>query len=328
MDDKKQFIYDKCDNCGTIGHDYKQCNVPITSWGIILVKIIKDIDDSIKIGDKTNIDVSDKTEGIYINDTTYLKTICNKMNTIKFLLIRRKYSLGYTEFIRGNYKKDNIDGIIFLFQQMTPIEIKNINESTFDELWDDFWTPENKKKNHIKKKYFESKENFESLKNKKDVELSLEFYTKNVKSLYDIPEWGFPKGRKMKGETDMDCAIREFGEETNFKINDIKIMSNVKPIIENIVGTNGVSYRHIYFLAENITDIYPEIGINNANEIGDIGFFTYDESMTILREYHVEKKNITKNIYLYLLESLSNNNDVEEIKQTKDKDWVVESDDF
>ena len=324
-DNKKQFIYDKCDNCGNCGHDYKQCNVPITSWGIVLVKIIKN---SIKEQNhKINIDIFDKNEGIYINCKDSLKTICDNMNTIKFLLIRRKYSLGYIEFIRGNYKKDNIDGIIFLFQQMTPIEIKKISESSFDELWDEFWTADNKKKNHIKKKYYESKELFDALKYKKDVELALDFYTKNVKSLYGAPEWGFPKGRKLKGEGDLECAIREFCEETNFKQTDIKIMSNIKPIIENIVGTNGISYRHIYFLAEDISNIEPEIGINNSNEIGDIGYFSYEESMTILREYHVEKKNITKNVYLYLLESIIGNKD-EITKKINDKEWIVESDEF
>jgi 8-oxo-dGTP pyrophosphatase MutT (NUDIX family) len=324
MDDKKN-IYDKCDNCGTIGHDYKQCNVPITSWGIILLKIIKNSNIDFK-NNEINVNIFDNKDGIYINNTACLKNICNKMDRINFLLIRRKYSLGYTEFIRGNYKKDNIDGIIFLFQQMTPHEIKQISKSTFDELWDEFWTIENKRKSHIKKKYIESKENFDCLKNKKDVELSLDFYTTNVKPFYDLPEWGFPKGRKLKGETDLDCAIREFSEETNFKSEDIRIMSNVKPIIENIIGTNGISYRHIYFLAENMTNIKPEIGKNSSNEIGDIGFFSYEETINILREYHVEKKKITKNIYLYILESLITSDD--SIIESKDKDWIVESDEF
>lgn len=321
---KKNFIIDKCDNCGNMGHDYKQCMVPITSWGIILVKINNQ--------NNENLGAKRTSNGIYIENNDSLKKISEKMNLIKFLLVRRKYSLGYTEFIRGNYKKDNIDGIIFLFQQMTPNEITKIQNSSFDELWDDFWTVENKKKSHVKKKYYESKENFECLKNKKNVELSLNFYIKNVKPIYKLPEWGYPKGRKMKGESDLNCAVREFCEETGYCESDIKIMSNVKPIIENIIGTNGISYRHVYYLAEDISNKELKIDINidnniSSNEIGDIGFFTYEECMLILREYHVEKKNITKNIYLYLLESLINNSN-QECEDNDKKEWMVKNDIF
>ena len=40
--DKKKYKDIKlmiCINCGNIGHDYKHCNEPITSWGIVLVKL-------------------------------------------------------------------------------------------------------------------------------------------------------------------------------------------------------------------------------------------------------------------------------------------------
>ncbi len=34
------------------------------------------------------------------------------------------------------------------------------------------------------------------------------------------PEWGFPKGRRNNQETDLDCALREFKEETEYLQND------------------------------------------------------------------------------------------------------------
>ena len=52
-----------CNNCGKQGHTYQQCRKPITSIGIILYRI-------------------------------------NNKNT-EYLLIRRKDSLGYVDFIRG-----------------------------------------------------------------------------------------------------------------------------------------------------------------------------------------------------------------------------------
>ena len=68
------------------------------------------------------IDVS----GIKCDTLENIRTFCKYKNSIKFLMIRRKNTLGYIEFIRGRYNIDNIDGIIFLFRQMTPLEIKKI----------------------------------------------------------------------------------------------------------------------------------------------------------------------------------------------------------
>ena len=35
------------------------------------------------------------------------------------------------------------------------------------------------------------------------------------------PEWGIPKGRRHFKESDVDCSIREFSEETLINPNDI-----------------------------------------------------------------------------------------------------------
>lgn len=322
ISNNKKKLY--CSNCCNIGHNYNQCNEPITSWGIILVNIIQN-DNNKNDNNMNTIDVDLKHfNGIMLNNINDLKEACNYMNLIQFLLVRRKHSLGYSEFIRGHYINDNIDGIIYLFQQMTPDEIKNIKDKDFDYLWNNFWTGDTRKIMFNKKEYIESKEKFECLKNKIGVELPLLFYIKNVKSFYTYPEWGFPKGRKLRGESDMDCAVREFCEETGFENTDIKIITSVKHIIENIIGTNGVSYRHIYYLAENLSNKNPVINEKNNNEIGEIGFFKYDDAIQMFREYHIEKKNIIKNVFIYYINSFINkyNNQNNEIY------WKIENDGF
>lgn len=317
-DNKKTKIY-ACSNCGLMGHNYNKCKEPVTSWGIILIKLLNNTD--IKKNSATDITKFNNDTGIVIDNINCLELMCNYMESVRFLLIRRKHSLGYIEFIRGRYMKDNINGIIYLFQQMTPDEINKIENSSFDELWEEFWAGDSKKQSMNKKEFFESKEKFNSLKNTQDVELGLDFYIKNVKPFYVDPEWGFPKGRKMRGESDLECAIREFCEETGYNDTDIKIVTNVKPIIENIIGTNGISYRHIYYIAEEISNKMPSI-IGN-NEVGKIGFFTYDDAIRLFREYHIEKKNITKNIFMYYVESLLNNS-----KKKSDNLWPDNDDIF
>ena len=193
---------------------------------------------------------------------------------------------------------------------MTPDEITIIETQSFDEMWNNFCPDtditDSKKQFYKNKEYTDSKEKYNALKYKIDVELGLDFYVKNVKPFYNTPEWSYPKGRKNKGETDMDCAIREFCEETNYNVSDIKLFPNVKPFIENITGTNGVNYRHIYYLAKDISNNVPIIDERNCSEIGDIGYFTYEETIQMFRKYHIEKKSIARNAFLYYLDTLLN----------------------
>ena len=336
LDKKKDIKLHACKNCGMSGHDYSSCNEPITSWGIILVKILGDDMNKINENNKTSLEKYSLYEGIKITNIEQLSIISEYMKTIQFLLVRRKHSLGYMEFVRGKYVKDNIDGITYLFQQMTPTEINKLKTMDFEEIWNEMWGGDIKKISLNKKEYVESKHKFDCLKNNVDVELGLSFYVNNVRPYYDTPEWGFPKGRKSKGESDLECAIREFCEETGYVPENINVLSNIMPIVENIIGTNGVSYRHIYFLAEDKSNNIPNINEQNQNEIGDIGFFIFDDAYQLLRDYHVEKRHIIRNVFMYFVNEFTQfekNNEDEKNNEEKNMvdnmiQWCVENDDF
>ena len=96
-----------CCNCGKYGHKYSKCNDPITSIGIIAIKI----DDSaifnnfIKYFDKDHY--FNLVKSNTINNNILLKTN-EYIDKFKFLMIRRKKTLGYIEYIRGRYAEDNI----------------------------------------------------------------------------------------------------------------------------------------------------------------------------------------------------------------------------
>lgn len=338
--DKKRDIKTSiCKNCGVMGHEFNTCKEPITSWGIILVKIIQNNN----FKEKHNftgfsLDEYSLHEGIKITNCEELCKVASYMKSIQFLLVRRKHSLGYMEFVRGKYVKDNIDGITYLFQQMTPNEIHKLKIMNFDDIWNDMWGGDVKKISLNKKEFLESKHKFECLKGNIDVELGLDFYVNYVKPYYETPEWGFTKGRKSKGESDMECAIREFCEETGYQPENINIMQNVSPIVENIIGTNGISYRHVYFLAEDMSENIPSINEHNKNEIGDIGYFVFDDAYQLLRDYHVEKRSILRNVFMYFINEITNFTKKENLQQTKNTEpvkqihnvssWSVETDDF
>lgn len=292
---KKKQIY--CCNCDKLGHEYKYCPDPVTSWGIILVKV----------GNFTNIlhkhtHIKSHISNIKPKNLRELELISRNMNSIHFLMIRRKHSLGYIEFVRGRYKPDNVDGINFLFQQMVEEEIKKLGEEPFEKIWKDMWNNDEHKMTHMKKEYELSKEKFEQLKNGTDVDLKLDFYVQNVVPKYKTQEWGFPKGRRSKNESYIDCALREFNEETGIPLHKIKIIENISPIEENLIGTNGIKYRHIYYVAELLENI--DAVTIDSGEIGDMALFNYNDAMSIIREYHVDKKDILTHLFMYYIDSL------------------------
>lgn len=307
---KKKKYYKYCSNCGKNGHEFKDCKNPITSYGIILLSFNQPelLNEESINGDINNFEIGAESDGIRGKNIKEVEIFSTYKNTIKFLLIRRKHTLGYIEFIRGRYKIDNIDGIIFLFQQMTRDEIKKIEELSFDELWNDLWG-NSEKKNLFIQEYQKASTKFNELKTN-NTELGLAFYVKNVSPAWDQAEWGFPKGRKNKTETNLESAIREFEEESNINEIDYKIINEIKPLIEEFIGTNGVKYKHIYYVAMYNSKKRPEINPTNTHqsgEIGAIGFYTYDELIQMIRPYHIERKKLITRLYMYLINKIISN---------------------
>lgn len=289
----------KCSKCNKVGHDQKKCKSPTISYGIILLKMDnnyndKDIDSFIKYI-KNNIKNTD------INK---LQIDFDKKNdNFKYLMITRRHSLGFIEFIRGRYSVENTSGLISLFQQMTQEEINRIGSITFDKIWNDFWN------NTIRFSLHDTEYNKSKFKYTKlvetTIELNLDFYVNNVKALYGSKnEISFPKGRKSKykQESDMECALREFEEETGINKKNIEIICDTA-IIEEMTGTNGIKYQHNYYLAIAKNDYIEKI---QYDEVANIYYFNYSQAIENVRPYHNEKKAIITKINSLIDQELSN----------------------
>jgi len=292
---KRKIVF--CSNCGKFGHNFRKCKDPITSMGIINVKVPNHLTIKNEI-DKLNDDNINIINYNNQNFNKIIKTSQKYKNQIKFLLVRRKHNLSYIEFVRGRYELDNLKELISLFELMSPVEIQKISSLEFDELWTDLW----KKTSGFdiyKKEYIISKDKFSKLK-ENDL-INLDIILKNVKPLYEHPEWGFPKGRRNKKEKNIDCAIREFYEETNLLNDQYKLINSIVPVEEVFFGTNKIQYKHCYYVSLDKTSTNT-ISISNSHqqdEIGDIGWFTYDEAINKIRPYHEEKKKLLNEIYLF-----------------------------
>ena len=298
----------ECLNCGKNNHNTKECTLPITSYGIINFKltgefekyndmfqdkyIIKAFNPNInKINmywfNKKNIHKLDNTE-----EGHECNTLINQLKeSMLFILVSRKNSLGYIDYIKGKYTVE-LKSIQYLFEQMTDIEIFNIINQDFEYLWCDLWK---KKKPTHKNEYEISLAKFNEVKEKYKDEIN------NFRPKYPIPEWGFPKGKKNSNETNMECAIRECNEETSLDISEFNLLNRLYPITEQLTGTNNIEYKHVYYLS--IVNTYRQLNAITTDafiEIDSVGWFKYDCIMNIIRPYHTEKKKIIDDIIKFI----------------------------
>ena len=262
-----------CNNCGLRGHMYRDCRKPVLSYGHIICNISSD--------------------------------------TPEILMIMRKDSLCYIEFLRGKYDIYNISYIQTLIDKCSLDEKKRLCEMSYDELWRQLWnlTDVDTSTMRFKGDYLRGKEKFTKLKegyryNKTNQEISLTYFINCSKTTYDTSEWEFPKGRRNNNESDKACAIREFEEETGYTENDYSLFKNVKPYSEEYLGENNVRYKHVYYLGyihtpHKTPTIDPE-SIYQQTEIRDIQWLSREECLQKLRDYHHTRLKVVNTIFDFL----------------------------
>jgi 8-oxo-dGTP pyrophosphatase MutT (NUDIX family) len=251
-----------CNNCGKPGHQYSQCKLPIISYGIILFKYTD--------------------------------------NGIKYLMIRRKDSFGFIDFMRGKYVFHNTTQVQNIIDEMSNSEKNRLINNTFENLWRQMWGDvyniQYKNEEYTCSKKFDLIKNGICIGNEK---LTIKDLVERSTTNWDETEWEFPKGRRNYKEKDLECALREFEEETGISKNNITIIENVIPFEEIFIGTNHKYYKHKYFLANyNNNNNDDDINLYNfqTSEVSKMEWKTFDECLNSIRPYNLEKKKLITNI--------------------------------
>jgi len=199
-------------------------------------------------------------------------------------MVKRKDSMAYMEFIRGKYDPENEEYIQRLMKNMTKQEQVQIVTEEFDTLWTKLWGAGRDTRSS---EYYLAKQNYESIDRKQLVD--------SASTLFTDPEWGFPKGRRSKGESDLECAVREFWEETNIPSEAYEILPNLV-FTEIFTGTNDVKYKHIYFIAvmKDSSLLPNEKTLTNVQkrEVSEVGWKTLTDAKNITRPHYTERKKI------------------------------------
>jgi 8-oxo-dGTP pyrophosphatase MutT (NUDIX family) len=235
-----------CNNCGGKGHLFRTCRDPVLSCGVLLI-------------DSSVLPVS--PENVHV------------------LMIRRKDSMSFAEFMRGKYDPTDEPYVATLVKNMTLKEQAAVASDSFELLWKQLWGDD-----RMSSDFTSSRDKFNQLDR-----IGL---MRNNLSIYTEPEWGFPKGRRMRGETDMACAVREFGEETNIPREAYTVLKNIL-FEETFTGLNNIQYRHVYFVAlltdPEMVQLTQRFTPMQRREISGIAWKTIAESEALIRPHHIER---------------------------------------
>ena len=221
---------------------------------------------------------------------TSIGIICirkNKNNICEYLCVQRKDTMGYVDILRGKYNVNNTFQLKNILSELTIGEHKKLKDYNFKRLWYELW--------NIKEDYT-LETNITSNNEMKLNKLKCTNIFKTLPIIYKEPEWGFPKGRRNFKESDIDCAIREFEEETGINKDKIKLIENIYSLEEIFTGSNLKSYKHKYYLA--YIDYENSLDLSNYQkcEIGDMKWFTFEDCINHFRSYNYEKIDLIKRV--------------------------------
>ena len=258
-----------CYNCFESSHIAHNCPKPVNSYGIICYKI-------------------------------------SQLGDIKYLFVQRRFSYSFVDFMTGKYSLTNYKYIQKMFNKMTLFERCLIKNNDFKELWAKVFGSIFIYKKSVNRIFYKGSIKFyilrDSFKYGKRT-FKTDTFINNSCDNYKTPEWYFPKGRKNNNEKKLDCAIREFMEETNMQEDNFQVICNYNTLSETHISMNNKIYCAEFYIAEFLDNHeYTFLEKNNyqRQEIGNIEWLTYNEAKKKFRIYEVEKFALLDELHYFL----------------------------
>jgi 8-oxo-dGTP pyrophosphatase MutT (NUDIX family) len=259
-----------CNNCNRTNHVYNNCRAPITSIGVIAFR--------------------------------------SGESGPEFLMIRRRDSFGFVDFVRGKYSLHDEAYIQRIIDEMTICEKDNLVRLSFPQLWKLLWgdyTRGGQYKNEETVSQDKYRQVVNGIRTKDGRIKTLQQFIDSSNTRWTETEWGFPKGRRNYNEKDLACALRECLEETGYDITCDNIIQNITPFEEIFMGSDMKCYKQKYFLAMLDLEKKPKKA-HDIMEVGLMKWMSYDECIQTIRPYNLEKiaiihkiNNILKGYQIY-----------------------------
>jgi len=195
--------------------------------------------------------------------------------TVYYLLGQRRDTIEYVDSIKYRFHSNHL---LNWLSRLSTDEKERIEKYPFEVLWEDLMMRKTNDNDHS---YIRAKTKFEMNRN-------LIITTMNkTKVMVKEPQWGFPKGRKHPNESKLECAQREFEEETCISKDKLRVFS-FSEISECFKGSDKKMYCSHYYICETYTRLdinyvdsnspIPNRKKTISNEMQKLGWFTLEDA--------------------------------------------------
>jgi 8-oxo-dGTP pyrophosphatase MutT (NUDIX family) len=257
------------------------------------------------------------------------------VKTWSVLLGKRRITMYFStffNFITTQIRRLKVDDLTAIFNLMSLSEKNLILSGDFNSMWNHLYFNNFKKKassNLADSKDIKSLANetyYKALHNKYYTnyhkmaknETSIQLINMSIlKSQVNVePQWVVPRGKLEKGESHLECAMREFKEETNISPESYEVISSdISKFVFNDQHINK-KYQIVYFIAIEKVPTVPKILA--PNEIVELKFTPVEFVQHLNAEEHLA--NIIKKMYTSLKKYKQFIKNVKRNKKTKNLD--------
>lgn len=297
-----QTVY--CNNCGGRGHTMRRCAHPILSYGVVCLRLGPGLREFTEhLVTSLGAPASEKAMPCEGGEEGDLQPFIEQITAnMQLILMRRANSFAYVQYVRGKYDASNKTDTRLMFSRMSMHELGMVRAKSFDELWADIWGS-----SAWLPRYHDE---YMTAKDKAQRLITLGAWDMLTSEVgYGEPEWGVPKGRRNSNESNLQCGLREFEEETGVSRSDVTHLAGVQPLEEVVVGSNNVQYKHVYFLSVVRTGKADDLCVHahrpeQYREVGDVRWADLTEACALIRPYNTQRIALFKDIVAFLASQL------------------------
>lgn len=181
---------------------------------------------------------------------------------VRVLMINKRFTYAFFAFVNHKFNMHDDNAIVELFNQMTLDEKLDVLSLNFTQLWYRIWLGQ-----CSSSAFYDANHKFHDhflIDNGARIRRLM----RRSRTLCANRVWEIPKGRKKNmRECGIDCAIREFYEETGIPRSAYHITRGTH---ELDFTEDGVHYHVTYYIAITLRDARQRIDISSPMQVGEI----------------------------------------------------------